>query len=125
MGNPRAEKPSEVATEASRARLILCFEDSDDSPTKRLLLANASRWQIQYLNATGKRPWEELYAIREDPTCMTDLAGDERYEHVVSVLRNQLEQLLMEQGDPRMEVGNEGFESYPRFDSMRHIASAS
>src|SRR5690606_38851967 len=99
--------------------IVSGFEDIDDSPTKEFLLANRYRWPVQYGLATAKQGAEELYAIHEDPGCLTNLASDSRYADVLAALRTQLEQLLIEQGDPRMVSGSDVFDSYPRFGRMR------
>ena len=99
-------------------RGIAGFEDIDESPTKRLLVYNRHRWPTRFQVATARQGTEELYAIKEDPGCVVNLAGDNRYQSILAEHRNKLEQLLIEQGDPRI-VGNEIFDSYPRFGIMR------
>src|SRR5690606_2527502 len=82
-------------------------------------LANRYRWPAQYGLATAKQAAEELYAINEDPACLMNLALDSHYADVLAGLRSQLEQLLTEQGDPRMVSESDVFDSYPRFGRMR------
>lgn len=119
MGDPPPEHSNDKAYDAGMKPIVLGFEDIDDSPTKELLLANRYRWPIKYGLATAKQGAEELYAIVEDPACLTNLAEDSRYADVLSALRNKLEQLLTEQGDPRVVSHSNIFDSYPRFGRMR------
>ncbi|PPL01677.1 sulfatase family protein [Parapedobacter indicus] len=119
MGDPPPENPSGEADGTGMKPIVLGFEDIDDSPTKELLLTNRYRWPTQYGLATAKQAAEELYAIREDPACVANLVADNRYADVLAGLRIQLEQLLIEQGDPRMISGSDVFDSYPRFGRMR------
>lgn len=119
MGDPPPKNPTRVESGTGMKPIVLGFEDIDDSPTKDLLLANPHQWPRQYRIATDKRLSEELYAIKEDPACMTNLATDSRYASILVSLRNQLEQLLTEQEDPRIVTESEVFDSYPRFGNMR------
>jgi len=47
-----------------------------------------------------RRPAEELYHTANDPFEMTNLAGDEHYDHVMHQLRAELDRWLAAQGDP-------------------------
>ncbi|WP_262247365.1 sulfatase family protein [Parapedobacter soli] len=119
MGDPPPVIPVDVASGTGMKPIVWGFEDIDDSPTKELLLTNRYRWPEQFGLATAKRGAEELYAIREDPACLTNLASDSRYADVLAGLRTELWRVLAEQGDPRVVSGGEVFDSYPRFGRMR------
>ncbi|WP_316814190.1 sulfatase [Pedobacter heparinus] len=91
------------------------YMDTDGSPTKTVIL-NAHRagqnirpWQLSF----GKRPEEELYDIEKDPFSMHNLAGDPVYTKVKESLKDQMEQELTNQQDPR-ELGlGDIFDHYP------------
>ncbi len=92
--------------------------DIDEGATKTLMRENeeyAALWEM----AVGKRPEDELYAVREDPACMRNLAGDPAHSETLAELRERLMALLTEQGDPRAHGRGDIFESYPRVSHMR------
>ncbi len=68
-----------------------------------------------FLAATAKRPAEELYDIRKDPDCMSNLAENPDFVNVKKQLSERLRNRLIETGDTR-EVGlnPEIWETYPR-----------
>ena len=49
----------------------------------------------------GLRPAEELYALREDPYQLHNLATDASYQSTLIQLRNQVQQWMEETGDLR------------------------
>ncbi len=95
------------------------YHDIDDSPTKRLLVENREQYPDLFALAVGKRPAEELYAIKQDPACMKNLAESAEHTAVREKLSVRLESLLTAQQDPRMLGTGDIFESYPRFGGMR------
>ncbi|UCD39369.1 MAG: sulfatase [Fidelibacterota bacterium] len=96
--------------------------DDYDSPSKAALMEQAEEGSRYLFDlATGKRPAEELYAAETDPGCLHNLADDPAYEQVRNELRAELEQVLTEQGDPRLLGYGDIFESYPRFNRMREL----
>lgn len=97
------------------------FFDIDDSPSKRYLLEHRDQEGVRELfEATcGKQPAELLYDIRRDPACLTNLATSAEHTPTVQALRQEMEQTLTAQGDPRMTGNGDIWESYPRFSPMR------
>lgn len=95
------------------------FYDIDGSPTKSLLLENREEYGKYVELAVGKRPEEELFAVKEDPCCLNNLAGNPEYANVQKELSTRLMRLLKEQGDPRALGTGDIFESYPRVSGMR------
>ena len=95
------------------------FHDIDGSPTKSLLLENRDEYARYFEMAVGKRPEEELFAIKEDPYCLNNLAGTPEYAEVQQKLSSRLMELLRGQGDPRALGAGDIFESYPRVSHMR------
>ncbi len=119
MGDPPPPNAAAEALAAGMKPIAHGFEDIDDSPTKTLLLGNRGRWPTLDTLLFGKRPSEELYAIKTDPACIHDLASDSAYRQILASLRKELEERLIAEGDPRMTTGSEVFDSYPRFGRMR------
>ncbi|MEJ7768933.1 MAG: sulfatase [Chitinophagaceae bacterium] len=90
------------------------YLDCDGSPAKTYILkAHREGSQLQlWQMAFGKRESEELYQISNDPDCMTNLAGDNKFAEVKAKLKDQMEQELKEQQDPRMFGKGNVFDSY-------------
>jgi hypothetical protein len=66
-------------------------------------------WQLCF----GKRPEEELYDLKADPDCLTNLAGDARRQKLKQELTEQMVAELKAQEDPRMFGRGSVFEEYP------------
>jgi N-sulfoglucosamine sulfohydrolase len=94
---------------------ITGYLNCDGSPTKSLILElrrNGQQeqfWQLCF----GRRPPLELYNLRNDPDCVTNLAAMERYADVLHELKARMENELKQQGDPRMFGQGEVFDRYP------------
>lgn len=98
------------------------FEDIDDSPSKRVMMQNRHEWARYFEMAFAMRPQEQLYDIRKDPACIEDLSSDHAYVTQLTWLRQQLEQELTQQKDPRMLGTGNIFDTYPRFGRMRQFS---
>jgi len=83
------------------------YMNCDGSPTKTEIIrlrrdeGVTKYWEWSF----GRRPEEELYDVKRDPDCITNLADDARYHQVRAELSEQLERELTEQDDPRMTGG--------------------
>lgn len=77
------------------------FGEVAPGPTKTFLMDNESAHPKLYHLAFGKRPYEELYYLCEDPFQMNNLAADEKYSGIKNDLSDQLQQYTKETGDPR------------------------
>jgi arylsulfatase A-like enzyme len=75
------------------------YRNVDDGPTKATVTAVYDEY---FRLAFGKRPAEELYLVEKDPDCMTNLAADPKYASIKNELRERMEKMLKEEGDPRM-----------------------
>jgi uncharacterized sulfatase len=95
------------------------FEDIDGCPAKDIVLSGDSSVARFRELAVGKRPEKELFAIKDDPYCLNNLAGITEFEPVVDELHEKLTDALREQGDPRVLGYGDIFESYPRVSHMR------
>lgn len=85
------------------------YGNCDDGPTKSLLVERKDRF---YELAFGKRPRFELYHIADDPACLNNLADNPQYAEVREALRQTMEKLLQEEGDPRAYGKGAIFDSY-------------
>ena len=101
------------------ARIVLGYEDIDDSPTKRVMLNGEEKWPHLFEIAFAKRPPEQLYDIQSDPHCLHDLSSSAAHASVLGQLRGQLTAVLTVEEDPRVADNGDVFESYPRFGRMR------
>lgn len=79
------------------------FGDIDRSITKSFLMANKDHPDVTFYFelAMGKRPPEELYDISTDPGQIHNLARDAHYLEIKNLLASELEQYLLNTGDPR------------------------
>ncbi|MFA6543082.1 MAG: hypothetical protein WCS99_01570, partial [Limisphaerales bacterium] len=86
----------------------------DASPTKSFILDahRQSSGDIPWALCFGKRPAEELFDLRKDPDCMTNLALSEAAKARLAALKAQLHAELRQQGDPRMEGKGDVFDKY-------------
>ncbi|MGH9340859.1 MAG: sulfatase family protein [Acidobacteriota bacterium] len=76
-------------------------------PSKMYLLQHRHKPEVAPLFelAFGKRPAEELYDLRKDAACMSNVASLAEYEPMRQGLRRQLEDYLRKTGDPRILGG--------------------
>lgn len=77
------------------------YGDTDGGPSKTLVWHNRERFARLFQLAFGKRPAEELYAVKGDPYQLDNLAGKREYESVRRDLAARLESYLKATGDPR------------------------
>lgn len=91
------------------------FMDIDEGPSKTTLIKAYQRkehldiWQLDF----EKRPPEELYRYSSDSFSLKNLAGDKKYLTLVKKMRQQMDQELREQQDPRLLGKGEIFDQYP------------
>jgi uncharacterized sulfatase len=83
------------------------------------MIKNKDRWPRVFAEGFEKRPAEQLFDIERDPECTVNLADHPEFDSVRLALKNKLEGLLKEQGDPVVPGGRDIFDSYPRFGKMR------
>jgi N-sulfoglucosamine sulfohydrolase len=99
------------------------YRDIDSAPSLQVLVQSASREPLaRFLQlAVAKRSADELYDIRRDPGCLTNLAADRSHESTLQRLRQTLFDYLKKTGDPRMGSDPDIFDSYPRFGAKRQF----
>ena len=100
------------------------YSDVDDSPSKAFLIEHHNDENIKpYFDlAYAKRPEVELYDLKKDPFCMTNVAGKREYADVEKEMKKALMKELIKSKDPRV-VGpdTEIFDSYKRYSKMRYF----
>ena len=67
------------------------YLNCDASPIKTLILNQRRNGEDEYWRMNfGKRPANEMYDLRNDPYCVNNLAGMEKYQELERRLRVQL-----------------------------------
>lgn len=92
------------------------YRDVDDGPTKTFIL---SRFDDYFKMNFGKRPIEELYQVSTDPDCMRNLAKNLDYAVTMRNLRDRMEKILRDEGDPRLN-GNADFFDTIQYTGPKH-----
>lgn len=90
------------------------YRNVDDSPTKTFLISGFDEY---YRMSFGKRAMEELYDLRTDPDCVKNLAKDPALAETKRKLRERMEEMLRQEGDPRM-LGQADF-----FDTIEYMGA--
>jgi len=87
------------------------YKDTDDSPTKTAVLETEKKPELKYFfeASFGKLPADQLFDLRRDPDCMTNLAATVSFAE----LQKQLFDELKQQGDPRLMGNGHLFDEYP------------
>jgi len=87
------------------------YKDTDDSPTKTAVLATEKQSDQKHFfdSSFGKLPADQLFDLRYDPDCMTNLAATVSF----AKLKKQLFDELKQQGDPRMFGNGHIYDEYP------------
>lgn len=93
------------------------YRNCDDGPTKQAILSGFDEY---YRMSFGKRPPEELYALKGDPECLKNLAADLNYARVKRELREKMEHMLREEGDPRLTGNAQFFETIQYTGPRKH-----
>jgi arylsulfatase A-like enzyme len=90
------------------------YLNTDGGPTKTDILQarrdgrDKGFWDLSF----GKRPAEEFYDLRQDPYCLTNLAGERGHRQRKEQLRQLMERELRAQGDPRQFGRGDIFDRY-------------
>ena len=99
------------------------YHDIDACPTLTFLIENRDDPKISpFLHlAVDRRPAEELFDIRKDPSCLKNLATDPAFAEIRSELNSRLVKYLSQTGDVRIlsPTGGDIWETYPRYSSLR------
>ena len=87
------------------------YKDTDDGPTKTAVLETEKIPALKHFfdASFGKLPADQLFDLRRDPDCMTNLAGTVSF----AGFQKQLFDELKRQGDPRMFGNGHIYDEYP------------
>jgi len=104
------------------------YGDCDNGPSKSWMIDHKDdndTTRRLYDLAFAKRPAEELYDLKRDPDQLNNVAADPIYAEIKGELAQQLNDLLIATGDPRVKGdGEKVFESHPYLgNGPRHPAS--
>ena len=100
------------------------FTDVDASPSKSFLIENHADPNLtHYFDlAYAKRPEFELFDIKKDPYCLTNIIDNPRFSDIMQEMKDELLKELTRSEDPRI-VGpdKEIFETYVRYSPIREF----
>jgi N-sulfoglucosamine sulfohydrolase len=91
------------------------YLDTDGSPTKTLILEAGRKdrddrfWRWNF----GMRPREELYDLKADRYCTSNLAASEEHKSTLSKMNAAMTKELRSHGDPRALGNGQVFDTYP------------
>jgi uncharacterized sulfatase len=100
------------------------FTDVDASPSKSFIIENYKDEKIRYFFdlAYGKRAEFELYDVKKDPFCITNLSGNPGFSAIETEMKNELLNELKSSEDPRVAgPDKEIFETYVRYSPIREF----
>jgi uncharacterized sulfatase len=100
------------------------FTDVDASPSKSFIIENYKDEKVRYFFdlAYGKRAEFELYDVKMDPFCLTDLSGNPEFAAIETEMKNELLNELKSSEDPRVTgPDKEIFETYVRYSPIREF----
>lgn len=91
------------------------FGDVDTTRVKDFLLQRQTdpRYANYIALIFGKRPAEELYDVRHDPSQIHSLAADPAYAEIRQQLRSRVEAWMKQTGDPRVDPAYDGWDGFP------------
>ncbi len=97
------------------------YFDIDAGITKTWMLEHRAEPAVQPLfdAAFGKHPAEDLFDIRKDPGCLTNLNTSPAHRGLLREFRRTLDAQLRAQSDPRLGPNPNIWESYPRYSPTR------
>jgi arylsulfatase A-like enzyme len=87
------------------------FGDVDETPSKRLIMEMPDRAPYRY--CFGKRPAEELYDCRKDPSQVRNLADDAAYRSIRVNLATKVQNWMRSTNDPRAKGEREFWDKAP------------
>ena len=92
------------------------FFGAGPSSSRTLYMQHSNDPEMQkYIRLSwAKRPAEELYDIKADPECITNLIGNPEHAALAGELREQLNGILTRQGDPRI-LGDDHYDDIEYF----------
>lgn len=99
FGGPPGDLPE---YDKLRENTFVAFGDLDASPTKAWVVSHRREAPAMFEYAVGRRPKIELYDVKNDPHCMTNLANSISHAETRESLHQRLMNELSATGDPRV-----------------------
>ena len=92
--------------------------DIDDCPSKTFLIVNRENRDVKpyFEAAVAKRPEYELFDLKNDKSCMNNVAGDKKYAKTLAKMQKILHEKLVTTNDSRIGDNPDVWESYPRLE---------
>ncbi|MBC8352091.1 MAG: sulfatase [Planctomycetes bacterium] len=122
LGTGKYAKAADVA-EGNLGPMHGGYHDIDACPSLSFLIDRRDDNMLgRFLGlAVDRRPAEELFDIRDDPSCLNNLAIDPAHVAVKKQLHDKLFSYLEQTGDARLTApdGGDIWETYPRYSSLR------
>ena len=119
MGDPKGLDDLKAPSDYEKLRddTFEAYPDLDASPTKAWMVQHREDLDVEPLFhlGFGKRPREELYDLKKDPSYMHNVANDKEYASIKKDLEMRLLNVLKEHKDPRV-VGEDGEAKNCRFE---------
>ncbi len=100
------------------------YYDIDSSPSKTFLVENKEKYRKYFDWAVAKRPEYELFNVKTDPGCLTNLAENSKFADTFQAMQRELNQYLRETGDPRVLGNGDIWETYPRYSPIRQFETS-
>jgi len=118
-----AGDPRQLNADGSLAPPDSGYCDIDPGPSLSWLITHKTQPQADrfFHLAVDKRAPEELYDIREDPGCLTNLISSAEHAQVLGRLRSQMDDYLRKTNDPRVTGNGDVFETYERYSPIRRF----
>ena len=116
LGDPYgldSDRPPTATAITEETRVTLPDEDAGPSKAWLVGMRNDPKWRAHFQWAYGKRPREELYALKNDPHQTRNVAEDPAFAESRAALQRRLIDELQRTGDPRMVADGKYFETPP------------
>lgn len=116
-----AGAPQKYEKDSTLGPMHDAYHDIDACPTLTFLVENRENPDIApyFHMAVDKRPYEELYNIKEDPYCLNNLIDAPTMQEEKIGLIQMFENYLNETDDPRIKGEGDIYEEYIRYSSIR------
>ena len=101
----------------------LGYLNCDSSPTKTEVLNSRRKdgimeyWEMNF----GKRGENELYDIKKDPYCVTNLASEPQYATLIAKMNKEMTEKLIKENDPRILGYGDIFDDYKYYGGNQNL----
>ncbi len=126
LGDPyHLDEGPEPTQQELETNTRLTLPDEDAGPTKAWLIRSRKKdsWKMLFEQVYGKRPHLELFNIKQDPSEMHNLAGEDQYAALEEELTKSLLNEMRRTGDPRLIREGEFYETPPMAGPLKEKSS--